>query len=103
MSDVEKVRAASFLSIITIVLVVLVAMQERDARVATPARETIELCAVTKGALCHDAVESAERVVVREQAPVELGQMVVVGERLLPQLVAATDAASIQAAHVIEF
>ena len=101
MSDVEKIRAANFLSIITIALVMLVALQERDARLAAPARETIELCAITKGALCHDATDSAERV-VRERAPVELGQMLVVAKPLRPQLVAAVDPATIQAAHVVE-
>src|SRR5688572_27858747 len=102
MSDVEKIRAASFLSIITIAPVLLVALQERDGRIAAPARETIELCAVTKGALCHDATGSAERV-AREPAAAQLGQMLVVAAPLRPQLVAAVDPAAIQAAHVVEF
>ena len=100
MSDIEKVRAGSFLSIITLLLVVLVAWQERDTRVAAPARDSIELCAITKGALCHDATPSAEPVVAGKVAPVELGQMLVVAEPLRPELVAALDPASIQAAHV---
>lgn len=54
MSELEKVRAASFLSVLTIALVVLSGLRQ-DTGFAAPARESIEVCAVTKGALCDDA------------------------------------------------
>lgn len=53
MSDLEKARAATLLSIIAIVLAVLSAVRG-DAGFG-PARESIEVCAASKGALCDDA------------------------------------------------
>jgi hypothetical protein len=55
MSELEKARAASLLSVITIALVVLSVLKS-DLAPGTPARESIEVCAASKGALCDDAV-----------------------------------------------
>ncbi len=73
MSELEKIRAASFLSILTIALVVLAVLQARGPEVATPARESLEVCAASKGALCDDAVAPAgflgEMTVVADPLP----------------------------------
>lgn len=65
MSELEKIRAISFLSILTITLIVLFALQSRTAGAPTPASEALQICATSKGALCPDpslgGVHSAAR------------------------------------------
>jgi len=88
MSELEKIRAASFLSILTIALVVLAVLQARGPEVAAPARESLEVCAASKGALCDDAV-AAPTQHAREEVPAALGQTVVAAQRDATMLAAA--------------
>jgi hypothetical protein len=89
MSELEKIRAVSFLSILTIMLVVLFALQSRTPHAPEPKRNAIELCAVSKGALCDDPAAHAQVAVV--------GSMTVVADRLpgtrMTELEASTEAA----------
>lgn len=54
MSELEKIRAISFLSILTITLIVLFALQSRTDAPTPSAPEALQLCAISKGALCPD-------------------------------------------------
>lgn len=53
MSELEKMRAISFVSILTITLIVLFAVQSRSVAPVSPA-EALQICATSKGALCPD-------------------------------------------------
>lgn len=101
MSELEKIRAISFLSILTITLIVLFALQSSSVAPASRASEALQLCATSKGALCPDpgiaSVHStrgahAKRIGLNVSTPQPtpiafndapaLGQMTVVAARL---------------------
>lgn len=60
MSELEKIRATNFFSVLAIALALLVGLQG-DARPGAAAGESIEICAITKGSLCDDAAAPVVR------------------------------------------
>jgi hypothetical protein len=79
MSDLEKTRAITFLSLLGATLILLFALRSDFDPRTQHTIDPLQLCAVTKGALCDDPQPGARHASSFEV--VELGQMVVTASR----------------------
>lgn len=84
MSELEKIRALSFLSILTITLVVLFALQSRGFDATGPATNSLQTCATSKGALCPEGALGGVHSAAGAAAPAELGALLVTTPRPAP-------------------
>jgi hypothetical protein len=89
MSELEKIRAISFLSILTITLIVLFALQSRAFAPLSPASEALQLCATSKGALCPEPAGAAH---ASHGAHAKRGALIVTTRQPTPSQVRTDDA-----------
>jgi len=99
MSELGKIRATNFFSVLAIALALLVGLNG-DSRPGAAAGESIEVCAITKGALCDDAtgqavVTAAQRVTnaFSNAAPFPNASVPIAGDEDVASLGAMTVAA----------
>lgn len=83
-SELEKIRALSFLSVLTIMLIVLFALQSRSLDATGPATNSLQTCATSKGALCPEGALSGVHSAAGAGAPAEVGATLVTTPRLAP-------------------
>jgi len=84
MSEAEKIRAVSLVSVIAITLALMVSLQGRTAQFQVPVRSALEICAASKGAVCDLPANQALAAPIRHaNVPVsELGAMIIVASPL---------------------
>jgi hypothetical protein len=80
MSDLERNRAITFLSLLGVTLLALIGLQSDFVPQARPG-DALQLCAVSKGALCDEAapIEASKHALQHDAA--ELGHMLVTAPR----------------------
>ena len=81
MSELEKTRAITFLSLLGATLIVLFALRSEFDPNTRHAVDPLQLCAVTKGAFCDGLEQPGTRDAANVQV-VELGAMVVTAPRV---------------------
>jgi hypothetical protein len=95
MSELETARAGVFLSILALTLTWALFSNSNVARTASPAAQSLTICASTHGAICEaapaaqvgaasDVAFLGEVVVTASRLPTPLGRLVVTASRLSP-------------------